>query len=98
MKAWFCRWRKKLALRRPHLALAGALFRASSEYSGHEAGKLASFNPATAGQPKVFSSQVSPHDLAEAKRRMQDEGGRKLDLAVVVYYIATNSTKASCPF
>ncbi len=67
------------------IALTGAQFQASSEYPGHEAGRLASFNPATAGQAKVFSSQVSPHDLAEAKRRMQDVGGRKLDLAVVVY-------------
>ena len=67
------------------IALTGTQFQASSEYSGHEAGKLASFNPATAGQPKAFSSQVSPSDLAQAKRRMQDVGGRKLDLAVVVY-------------
>ena len=67
------------------IALTGTQFQASSEYPGHEAGKLESFNPAKAGQPKAFSSQVSPLDLAEAKRRMQNVGGRKLDLAVVVY-------------
>ena len=67
------------------VAMTGAHYRGSSEYLGHEAAKLASFNPATAGQPKSFSSQVSPSDLAQAKQRMQNVGGRKLDLAAVVY-------------
>ena len=67
------------------IGLTGVQFRSSSEYPGHEAAKLASFNPATAGQPKAFSSQVSPGDLAVAKQRIQAVGGRKLDLAVVVY-------------
>lgn len=74
-----------LFLKDQPVALTDADIRASSEYPGHEAVKL--FAPkAVEGAPaRMFTSQVSPSDLVEAKRRMQAIGGRKLDLAVVVY-------------
>lgn len=78
---------KALALFRKDqpVSLAGTQFRASSEYPGHEAVRLLLPRVAADGGPKVFTSQVGPQDLAAAKRRMQAIGGRKLDLAVVVY-------------
>ena len=78
---------KALALFRKDqpIPLAGTQFRASSEYPGHEAVRLLLPGVAADGGPKVFTSQVGPQDLAVAKRRMQAIGGRKLDLAVVVY-------------
>ncbi len=67
------------------IPLAGAQIRASSEYPGHEAVRLL-VPKVTAGVPaKLFASQVSPQDLAVAKQRLQALGGRRLDLAVVVY-------------
>ena len=66
------------------VSLAGTQFRASSEYPGHEAMKLLLPRVAVGGA-KIFTSQVSARDLAVAKHRIQAIGGRKLDLAVVVY-------------
>jgi len=78
---------KALALFRKDqpVSLAGAQFRASSEYPGHEAVRLLLPGVVADGGAKVFTSQVGPQDLAAAKRRMQAIDGRKLDLAVVVY-------------
>ena len=67
------------------LSLAEAKIVTSSEYSGHEASKLLRSKFVKDRPAKVFESQVSPRDLAKAKTRMQAVGGRKLDLAVVVY-------------
>ena len=67
------------------VSLTGTQFRASSEYPGHEAMKLLLPRIAAGGGAKIFTSQVSTRDLAVAKRRIQAIGGRKLDLAVVVY-------------
>ena len=58
---------------------------ASSEFPGHEASNLLIPKIVEGPNWKTFNSQVSPQDLAVAKRRMQAIGGRKLDLAVVVY-------------
>ena len=67
------------------IPLAGAQIRASSEYPGHEAVRLLVPKAAAGAPAKLFSSQVSPRDLAVARQRLQALGGRKLDLAVVVY-------------
>ncbi len=56
-----------------------------SEYPGHEASRLSRSKVVQPLAPKRFDSQVSPADLAQAKQRIQEIGGRKLDLAVVVY-------------
>jgi len=78
---------KALALFRQDqtVSLTGTQFRASSEYPGHEAMKLLLPRITAGGGAKIFTSQVSTRDLAVAKRRIQAIGGRKLDLAVVVY-------------
>lgn len=73
----------RLLLGRRVVPIANATARADSEYPGHEAARLLS-QPAPLSRPR-FSSQVSPRDLAVAKGRMQSLGGRRLDLAVVVY-------------
>lgn len=65
--------------------LAGASIHATSEFPGHEASQLLASKVVEGAPKKMFTSQVSPRDLAEAKRRMQAINGRKLDLAVVVY-------------
>lgn len=74
-----------LFLKDQPVTLTDADVYASSEYPGHEAVKLIAPKAVEGAPARMFTSQVSPSDLAEAKRHMQSIGGRKLDLAVVVY-------------
>ena len=67
------------------VALEGFTVVATSEYPGHEAGRLVTPRPTEDAAQPNFNAQVTPEDLAKAKARMQSIGGRKLDLAVVVY-------------
>ena len=75
------------------VSLAGTHARASSQFPNHEPFRLIVLpnRPVGRGNPSHpdlstgFSCQLSASDLASAKARMTNIGGRKLDLAVVVY-------------
>lgn len=74
-----------LFLKEQPVSLTGSTVTSDSEYPGHEAAKLLLERPTGPDAELIYNAQITPEDLANAKARMQSIGGRKLDLAAVVY-------------
>jgi hypothetical protein len=67
-----------------NVALAGTRIFANSQFPGHEAQHLLAADP-QACKEAHYTTQVNLEDLRDARRRMDDLGHRRLDLAAVVY-------------